>query len=264
MNTKLFYSVSIVLWLLPQISSAAVDSKTTSILTVDKTVHFLMADGSDGVVGPGVFLVEDAGEWLRLISGERRDALLLEAIPIHHEENLNDPKALLQLGETHEPHIVLLLPGGRGLEAIGSISGVRSRAVKRPLTSRLRTQRQRASRIPTQSKNNTVIKKSKPITKYPVQPNTALTQRVQTLEQQIGTLLATIDSLQSRLTKIESAVQVSNSGMVTINGATLKFIASLVDVRAGIAKFSGVVQSDAVITKSVVSASYTPGAGNIW
>jgi hypothetical protein len=28
--------------------------------------------------------------------------------------------------------------------------------------------------------------------------------------------------------------------------------------------FSGVVQAQTVITNSVVSASYTPGAGNIW
>jgi hypothetical protein len=189
---------------------------------------------------------------------------LLEAVPIQHKETLNDPKALLRPGGTDESHIVLLLPGGRGLEAIGSISGIRSRAVRRPLTSRARTQSQQASRIPTQSKNNTVTKKSKPISKSPVQPDNPLAQRVQTLEQQVSTLLATIDALQSRLTKIESAVQVSNGGNVTINGMTVRVNASLVDVRTGMAKFSGVVQSDTIVTKSVVSESYTPGAGNIW
>lgn len=40
--------------------------------------------------------------------------------------------------------------------------------------------------------------------------------------------------------------------------------AAMVTVNAGISKFSGVVQADTVITNSVVSASYTPGAGNIW
>lgn len=189
---------------------------------------------------------------------------MLEALPIHHNETLKDPKALLQLGETNEPHIVLLLPGGRGLEAIGSISGVRTRAVRRPLTSRTRTQQRRVSRIPTQSKKRTVIQKSKTLPKSPVPPNDPLAQRVQTLEQQVSTLLATIDSLQSRLTIIESAVQVSNSGNVTVNGTTVRVNASMVDVRAGMAKFSGVVQSDTVVTKSVVSESYTPGAGNIW
>jgi TolA-binding protein len=122
--------------------------------------------------------------------------------------------------------------------------------VRRPLTSQARTQQQQASRIPTQSKNNTVSKKSKPIPKSPVQPNNPLAQRIQTLEQQVSTLQATINSLQSRLTKIESAVQVSNSGKVTVNGTTLKF--------------SGLVQADTLVTNSVISKSYTPGAGNIW
>jgi hypothetical protein len=37
-----------------------------------------------------------------------------------------------------------------------------------------------------------------------------------------------------------------------------------VNVSANMSKFSGVVQADTIITNSVVSASYTPGAGNIW
>ena len=35
-------------------------------------------------------------------------------------------------------------------------------------------------------------------------------------------------------------------------------------VDAGMSKFSGVVQCDTLISNSVISASYTPGAGNIW
>ena len=40
--------------------------------------------------------------------------------------------------------------------------------------------------------------------------------------------------------------------------------AGMVTVDAGMSKFSGVVQCDTLITNSVVSSSYTPGAGNIW
>ena len=36
------------------------------------------------------------------------------------------------------------------------------------------------------------------------------------------------------------------------------------EVDAGMSKFSGVVKCDTLITNSVVAASYTPGAGNIW
>jgi hypothetical protein len=37
-----------------------------------------------------------------------------------------------------------------------------------------------------------------------------------------------------------------------------------VSVNAAISKFSGIVQCDVLISNSVVSQDYTPGAGNIW
>lgn len=61
-----------------------------------------------------------------------------------------------------------------------------------------------------------------------------------------------------------SGVTVTASATVTVNASTLKISAGLVTVDAGMSKFSGVVQADTVISNSVVSASYTPGAGNIW
>lgn len=65
--------------------------------------------------------------------------------------------------------------------------------------------------------------------------------------------------------KLESSgITVTASAKVTINASTVEVSASMVTVNAGMSKFSGVVQADTVITNSVVSASYTPGAGNIW
>jgi len=40
--------------------------------------------------------------------------------------------------------------------------------------------------------------------------------------------------------------------------------AGVVTVSAAISRFSGVVQCDTLISNSVVSQSYIPGAGNIW
>ena len=62
-----------------------------------------------------------------------------------------------------------------------------------------------------------------------------------------------------------SGVTVNSSSKVTINaGASAEVNAGTVTVNAGMSTFSGVVQASTVITNSVVSASYTPGAGNIW
>jgi phage baseplate assembly protein gpV len=65
--------------------------------------------------------------------------------------------------------------------------------------------------------------------------------------------------------KIEPAgITLTTGAKVTIEASTIKMSAGMVTVDAGMSKFSGVVQCDTLITNSVVSASYTPGAGNIW
>lgn len=65
--------------------------------------------------------------------------------------------------------------------------------------------------------------------------------------------------------KLETAgITVTAAAKVTINASQVAVSAGMVTVDAGMSKFSGVVQCDTLISNSVVSASYTPGAGNIW
>jgi len=61
-----------------------------------------------------------------------------------------------------------------------------------------------------------------------------------------------------------SGITVTASAKVTINASQVEVSAGMVTVNAGMSKFSGVVQCDTMISNSVISASYTPGAGNIW
>jgi uncharacterized protein involved in type VI secretion and phage assembly len=61
-----------------------------------------------------------------------------------------------------------------------------------------------------------------------------------------------------------SGITVTTSAKATLNASTVEVSAGMVTVNAGLSKFSGVVQADTVISNSVISASYTPGAGNIW
>ena len=61
-----------------------------------------------------------------------------------------------------------------------------------------------------------------------------------------------------------SGVTITASGKVTVTAATAEISAGMLSVNAGMSTFSGVVKADTVITNSVVSAAYTPGAGNIW
>jgi uncharacterized protein involved in type VI secretion and phage assembly len=65
--------------------------------------------------------------------------------------------------------------------------------------------------------------------------------------------------------KLEAGgVTITASAKLTLNASQVEVSAGMVSVSAGMSRFSGVVRADTVITNSVVSASYTPGAGNIW
>jgi len=61
-----------------------------------------------------------------------------------------------------------------------------------------------------------------------------------------------------------SGITINASAKVTLTASMVEISAGMVTVNAGMSKFSGVLQADTVISNSVVSASYTPGAGNIW
>lgn len=68
----------------------------------------------------------------------------------------------------------------------------------------------------------------------------------------------------TRVSCDRQAVTVETGGQVTVQASQVKVSAGMLSVDAAVSRFSGVVQADTVITNSVVSASYTPGAGNIW
>jgi uncharacterized protein involved in type VI secretion and phage assembly len=84
-----------------------------------------------------------------------------------------------------------------------------------------------------------------------------------TLRDGPGALL--IEDSSGNSVKLEtSGITVNAAAKVTVTAATAEISASTLTVNAGMSKFSGVVKADTVITNSVVSTSYTPGAGNIW
>lgn len=73
-----------------------------------------------------------------------------------------------------------------------------------------------------------------------------------------------VDAGGNSVTLGTGGVTIASSATVTVQAAQVKVSAGMVTVDAGMSSFSGVVKADTVITNAVVSASYTPGAGNIW
>lgn len=61
-----------------------------------------------------------------------------------------------------------------------------------------------------------------------------------------------------------SSITIDSSGITVMSTSTVTVNASMVSVNAPMSQFSGIVQCQTLIATSVVSASYTPGAGNVW
>jgi uncharacterized protein involved in type VI secretion and phage assembly len=88
-----------------------------------------------------------------------------------------------------------------------------------------------------------------------------------TVSMQSGHILVLDDGAQ------EVKLQHANGSMIKINAAgqvsviansTVEVTAAAVNVHSPAAIFDGLIQCQTLVTTSVVSASYTPGAGNIW
>ena len=62
----------------------------------------------------------------------------------------------------------------------------------------------------------------------------------------------------------QSGITLDTSAQTSISSSQHQVTAGMVTVNAGMSQFNGVTNHDTVITNSIVSASYTPGAGNIW
>jgi type VI secretion system secreted protein VgrG len=62
----------------------------------------------------------------------------------------------------------------------------------------------------------------------------------------------------------QGGISIAAPNGVKIESGQIKLASSMVTIDAAMIKASGVLQCDMLIANSVVSASYTPGAGNIW
>jgi len=106
---------------------------TESTIELPKAIHFLTPAGDDVEVGPGTYHVEAAEAWLKLVpEGEGpASAILLEATVGEHDKPVADPSIRLDQDPENQDvfHLAMLQPGGMGLEAVGTESGIRPRAI---------------------------------------------------------------------------------------------------------------------------------------
>ncbi|MDH3661692.1 MAG: phage baseplate assembly protein V [Alphaproteobacteria bacterium] len=68
----------------------------------------------------------------------------------------------------------------------------------------------------------------------------------------------------STVTLEPAEVSVETGGTVKVQASQVEVTSPMVTIDAALAKFSGVVKCDVLQTNTVISTTYTPGAGNVW
>ena len=109
---------------------SAIHTEKTTVIQLDRAVSFSTADGSEVSIPAGTYRVEGAaGTNLRLVADAPQAAREISAISIAHEETLTAPLAFAVREEEQADavHLLLLLPGGKGLDAAGRTGDVQTR-----------------------------------------------------------------------------------------------------------------------------------------
>lgn len=100
------------------------------IVQLEQSLHFDAPDGQIVVVPPGAYLVEPVtqGE-SRLVFWHEQGKITIQATRTAHGQDINSREANLIQEDANQDvyHVAVFLPGGKALEAVGSVSGIKTR-----------------------------------------------------------------------------------------------------------------------------------------
>ena len=107
----------------------AVPVESEPVIELDREVHFLTPQGEDTVVSSGLYSVEAVEGALRLTpSDEGEDkAVIIQADATTHKTSIASSQPISIPGEEDQHVVLLLLPDGKAMQAVGTYSGVISR-----------------------------------------------------------------------------------------------------------------------------------------
>ncbi len=118
-----------------QVKDLGQEAETTSadfeqVVELPSAVHFLNPAGENVIVPPGIFSMIASDGMLKLIPDSRGDAqaVTIQAEATSHQELLDLPTPLSARMDEDLHVVAMFLPDGRAMEAIGTYSGVRTRA----------------------------------------------------------------------------------------------------------------------------------------
>ena len=102
-------------------------------IALDKPAYFPTTEGAPLLLPVGQYIVDSVDDaHLRLSPEDATAPLVIAAASQTHEIDIPVPLVLAFAEKEDEPHVLLLLPDGRALDAIGSFTGIQSRAIIRP------------------------------------------------------------------------------------------------------------------------------------
>ena len=102
-------------------------------IAVEKPAHFPTAEGAMRLIPIGQYVVDSVDNaQLRLTPEDGPTPLVIAAALQSHDIDIPSPLVLAFAEREDEPHVLLLLPDGLALDAIGSFSGIQSREIIRP------------------------------------------------------------------------------------------------------------------------------------
>lgn len=129
MRVRMLLKIAIPLLLLSGNYPAIADTSEKATIVLDRAAHFLTPDGTNLIVEPGAYRVEASEAHLKLVQAESGNTITIQTEPFTPEESLAVSAILLIPEDEDLFRLVLLRPDQKSLAAVGSYSGVQTRAV---------------------------------------------------------------------------------------------------------------------------------------
>lgn len=109
-------------------ASAATLDADAMLIVLDRELHVTTNEGTDLVIAAGQYEVEPRFEPdSAIVLKKQTGTVTIPATMIHHGEALTHPSALLITDSPENAHVVVVLPSGVALDAVGYFDAVRSR-----------------------------------------------------------------------------------------------------------------------------------------
>jgi len=115
------FTLSAFYFVLAPWSPASGESLNARTVVLNRTIAFTAPDGTPVVAAHGPYRLDPAGaNQLRMTSTRGPESLLVQAKTISHPMKLAEPIAVASQDVGTTFRVALLLPDGRGLEAVGT------------------------------------------------------------------------------------------------------------------------------------------------